>query len=159
MALGMDKLRYFAQSGNFKTTGQFKVSISLILPGRETFKGGDTVCLDKQTMSCVPRVPDGSGRVEYIFYLKAGGAAVPAGLCFHACLLACSRLMLLVHCRAQQQQLSGAGSHTALCIHLPLRAVRSTDSLPCCLLITAHAQGERYCPMMLTHLDDASLHA
>lgn len=69
--LGRDKLRYFGQSGNYATSGRFKVAISLIL-GRESWKDGDTVCLDKVTMSCVPTVPDGTGRVEYAFYLKVG---------------------------------------------------------------------------------------
>lgn len=66
----LDRLRYFVQSSTFATNGAYKLALSIVLPTGLTFDDGDTICLDKVSMACVPRALDGSGRIEYVFYLK-----------------------------------------------------------------------------------------
>ncbi len=62
---------YFALSHNYGWNGNFRVAISIILPGGATYKGGDQVCMDPTTMGCLLSPEDwqpSSKTVQYIFY-------------------------------------------------------------------------------------------
>ena len=58
---------YFAKLYDSETLGQYyKLSLSLVLPTGRAFAGGDRVCVDQETISCM--VQPLPAMIKYVFY-------------------------------------------------------------------------------------------